>query len=99
MSKHVIKMQGFTNGTPMPHAGQYLKSFDFNANDGQGWGEFTVKARDAMIFPSQVAAFEFWRTTSDVKPVRPDGEPNRPLTCANVSIEEIPEYGQQKDDD
>jgi hypothetical protein len=85
-------MLGFTNGQPMPHAGQFLKSFDFNAYDGEGHGEFCDKGRDAMKFPSPVAALEFWRTTSDVKPLRRDGEPNRPLTAANVAILEIPDY-------
>lgn len=89
-SKHVIRMQGFANGAPCPHAGQYLKSFDFDAHDGRGHGEFCAKPRHAKIFPSAVAALEFWRTTSTVKPLREDGEPNRPLTAANVSIEEIP---------
>jgi hypothetical protein len=99
MSKHVIRMEGFINGTPMPHRGQYLKSFDFEAHDGAGEGEFVPKARDAKIFASAVDAFEFWRTVSRVKPKREDGEPNRPLTCANVAILEVPDYAQQKEED
>lgn len=91
-SRHVIRMQGFANGAPCPHAGQYLKSFDFDAHDGRGYGEFCVKPRHAKIFASAKDAFEFWRTASKVKPLREDGEPNRPLTAANVSIEEIPHW-------
>lgn len=39
-----------------------------------------------MEFADLAAALEFWRTTSVVRPRRPDGEPNRPLTCLTITF-------------
>jgi hypothetical protein len=35
-------------------------------------------------------AFEVWRSVNPGDPVRPDGQPNRPLTAFSVSIDEAP---------
>lgn len=88
--KHaVIIAQGFADGTPCPHEGQYLQSFDFEAYDGQGWGEFTADPAKAKRFSDKLAAAEFWRTISKTRPRRPDGQPNRPLTALSCEITEI----------
>ena len=89
MSQTVIIARGFANGAPCPHEGQYLLSFDFDAHDGQGWGEFTSDPAKAKRFKDKISAAEFWRTISKARPVRSDGQPNRPLTALTCEITEI----------
>jgi len=72
--------------TPELIAGQFLMSFDFDANDGKGFGEFTHCLWQAKRFTTAVSAMLFFRTRSIVRPHRPDGLPNRPLTASTVEI-------------
>ena len=71
--------------------GQYLVSFDFDAMNGTGFGIFTDKPEHAMRFKTLRDAMEFWLTASTVKPLRPDGKPNRPLTASTISVFKIEE--------
>lgn len=66
--------------------GMWLKTYDPNANDGRGHIDLTTKESEGMAFDDQVAALEFWRQQSTVRPLRPDGKPNRPLTAFNVEF-------------
>jgi hypothetical protein len=77
--------------TPPEIEDQYLVSFDFDAMLGQGYGIFTDKPEYAMRFKTLRDAMEFWRTASTVKPVRPDGRPNRPLTASTISVFKLEE--------
>jgi hypothetical protein len=88
----VIIARGFANGVPCPHAGQYLESFDFEANDGVGYGEFTTDRRRAMEFPDKVKAWEFWNTIPKCKPRRDDGRANKPLTAVSVELFESNDF-------
>jgi len=87
--RRVIKVEGFANGAKCPIVGQYLKSFDFDAHGGQGDGVFTFDKAEAMTFESTMQAWDFWRTQSKVRPLRPDGKPNRPFTASSVTIEPV----------
>lgn len=89
MTEYVIQAVAFANGTPCPHAGQYLKSFDFEFENGLGYGEFTRSRQEAMRFKTVADAMQFWRTESKIRPLRPDGEPNRPLTALTVHIDGV----------
>jgi hypothetical protein len=86
----LIQAIGFANGMPCPHAGQYLESFDHEVFNGEGYGEFTPDPAKAKRFPDFAAAVLFWRRPSKVRPRRPDGEPNRPLTALTVEIVDAP---------
>jgi hypothetical protein len=86
MAKVVIQVVEFANGTPCPVAGKFLERFDFNAAGGLGYGEFTADPAKAKIFADAGEALKFWRTQSTIKPLRSDGQPNRPLTCTTVKI-------------
>ena len=66
--------------------GQYLKSFDHDGSGGVGYGEGTFDPNEALQFDTQMDALEFWRKPSSVRPLRPDGEPNRPLTASTVEF-------------
>jgi hypothetical protein len=85
----VIRAVGFANGVPCPHEGQFLESFDHDAYDGRGYGEYTARPSKAKHFNSYGEALDFWGKRSTVKPLREDGKPNRPLTALTVVIETL----------
>jgi hypothetical protein len=89
--KYVIIALGFENGTPCPHAGEYLKSFDHEVYDGQGLGVFTKSLARAKRFDTHEDVFAFWNMQSASRPLRPDGKPNKPLTALSVKIEPVDE--------
>ena len=64
----------------------FLVSFDPDAHGGLGDGVFTSDPVKARLFPSRSAAVAEWRRTSTVRPLRDDGQPNRPLSSFTVSI-------------
>jgi hypothetical protein len=82
----LMRVLGWANGDPCPVAGQYLQSFDFEADNGRGWAEFTDDPRRAMVFQDAALAAMFWRHQSRKFPLRADGQPNRPLTATNIEI-------------
>ncbi len=86
----VIKIVGFTNRERCPIAGSYLESFDFEAEDGRGSIEVTNDISKAQKFTDAAEAMSFWRTQSKTKPIREDGDPNRPFTASHVVIENTP---------
>lgn len=86
---HVIEAVGFASGVPCPHAGMYLRAFDHEAHGGQGEGVFTNDLDQAMRFADSEAAFSFWRRVSRIRPVRPDGKPNRPLTALTIVVVDL----------
>lgn len=83
---HVIKILGWANGEACPHIGQYVGSGDHDAYDGAGYFEFTSDPDKAMKFAGAGEAMQFWAKQSTVRPVRPDGKPNKPLTAAHAEI-------------
>jgi hypothetical protein len=85
----VILAVGFANGAHCPHANQWLKTFDHDACDGQGYGTFTPDPEQAMQFDDAAAAMTFWKKQSRVRPLRQDGKPNRPLTALTVVIDTL----------
>jgi len=87
MKAYLIKAEMFANGAPCPHAGQWIETFDHDAEGGRGYGTFTSDAWKAMRFNSHAEALMFWHKQSSVRPLRADGEPNRPLTSLTCSIE------------
>ena len=86
----VIIAVAFANGQACPFAGQYLESFDFEADDGRGYGTLTPDISKAMKFPDQREAFRFWTRQPKCRPKREDGKPNRPLTSTTVEIIKCP---------
>lgn len=93
MADYVMIAIGFVDDdVPCPFIGQFLESFNFDADDGQGYGEYTPDFDKAMKFQSMSDALEFWRTPSKLKPRRWDGMPNRPLTCTHMSIRRASDF-------
>jgi hypothetical protein len=85
---YVLQIIEFANGEPCPHGGQYLKSY-MDTRNGRGFADFTKNPREAMQFATAGEAFLFWKQQSKYKPLRQDGNPNRPLTCSTVEIKEL----------
>lgn len=68
----------------------WLKSYDPDANDGQGEVNFTRDPALAMKFADTGAAMEQWMRVSKVRPTREDGKPNRPLSAFTIEVKRLP---------
>lgn len=82
-----------------PLVGQWLMSFDPDANGGLGEARFTSDLEDAMRFDDFAAAEACWRQPSvkDPRMIRErddDGvvevEPNRPLMAVSINVADLP---------
>jgi hypothetical protein len=88
-----IKVVGaqMPDGTVLvPESGRYLCQFDVAGHDGRSWIPTTDDITQAALFPTVVEALEFWRTKSLKRALRPDGQPNRPLTAYTVELVNAP---------
>lgn len=81
----VLVSEGLAIGTD-DMRGQYLREFDPDAHDGRGEAVWTDDISLAKKFDSVGSAMAAWKQQSAVRPVRPDGKPNRPLTAFTVSV-------------
>jgi hypothetical protein len=70
----------------IPEPGQYLVDADPDAHDGRGSATWTTDHHQARLFAHQMEAFNYWRAQSTVRPRRPDGQPNRPLTACSIEV-------------
>jgi hypothetical protein len=50
----------------------------------------TTDPLQAKMYADAKEATAEWRAVSHVRPVRPDGKPNRPLTAFTVEIRPLP---------
>ena len=82
MPEVVMKLQGSPFG-PTPFDGQFLKEFDHEAFDGQGEILTTKDPAEAKRFGTMADALDFYRRVPKCRPLRPDLQPNRPLTSTN----------------
>lgn len=82
---YVIQCMGLADGRPV-HIGEFLRFWDPDGNDGRGSFVWTTDASMAMQFRTTREALEEYKLTSLSVPLRPDGEPNRPMTMFSVGI-------------
>lgn len=86
----VIRCMGLVNGGGQEFAGLLLRSFDpWQGNPYAGKVQWTDQLGLAMRFETPGNALLFWQQVSTRVPVRPDGEPNRPLTAWTVLVEKL----------
>lgn len=71
---------------PGKDAALYLKSYDLDADDGRGDVTLTSDPGEALRFKDVREALEAWKAPSTVRPIRPDGRPNRPLTAWTAEL-------------
>lgn len=76
----VMKLCGDAFGRATPWDGQYLHDFDFEAAEGQGEITMTANIQRARMFADLAEAIEFRGRSPECRPLRDDGQPNRPLT-------------------
>jgi hypothetical protein len=43
-----------------------------------------------MRFETRADALRFWNRQSRIMPLRPDGQPNKPLTALTICVEPLP---------
>lgn len=85
--KWLLKALWGADGALLKITGQYLKSFDFEADGGAGFGEFTRDPLAAKHFDGLPELFEFVRTVPKCHPIRAsDGKPNRPMTAVTYDL-------------
>jgi hypothetical protein len=65
----------------------YLQGFDPNYADGRGMAYWTQTKADAVVFFDVAALFAMWQAVPTRRPLREDGQPNRPLTAFHVMPE------------
>ncbi|MFC5391206.1 hypothetical protein [Bosea vestrisii] len=82
-NEKVMRLHGFTGSAGLP---AYLFRCDFEANRGRGEVLWTVERDKAMRFDNPGAALAYWKTPSQTVPLRPDGQPNRPLSAFTIEI-------------
>jgi hypothetical protein len=91
-----IQIVGLRNGGKTAYDGQYVVEFDAS-HDGvepgtgrvmMGYLETTPDRAEATLFTAK-EALELWRSVDTRSPVRPDGQPNRPLTAFTVAMEQL----------
>jgi hypothetical protein len=88
---YVIKIEGYVSSDfECPCIGMWLESFDHDVDGMSGHGTFTFKVNNAKRFDTKAEALIFWRKQSHTRPLRPDGQPNRPLTAFTISVEPLP---------
>lgn len=72
-----------------PFIGQYLKSYNPNADHSKPLAEWTATLDEAMSFDSVADALACWKQVRTIDPIRKDGKPNRPLTAFTVEVRKI----------
>ena len=64
----------------------WLKRYDIEACVGIGYIDLTEKIDQAMTFPNPLDAYHAYNSVPKVRPRRPDGKPNKPLTSFHMEI-------------
>lgn len=91
---HVIHLIGGVDGIEdypelAVHVGGYVTRYEpFNSKKGEQWIWTDSRVEKAIHFKDAAKAHEFWTTAIGI---RPDGQPDRPLTIYHVSIEPVEE--------
>ena len=92
MTTFVITCMHDKNGNVLPQLidspdARWLKSFDPNAYDGLGLVEWTHDINEALKLADFIEAKDYYIQRSTIRPLRADGQPNRPLTGWTVTLE------------
>jgi hypothetical protein len=69
--------------------GGYVVSCDVDARGGRGAVTLSSIETDAKRFATGADALAYWKRPSTVCPVRPDGQPNRPLSAYSVELRKV----------
>ena len=75
---------------PAPGDGNYLRSYDPEANSGRGDIKLTRDPALAMQFADAGEVLRLRQAVPKCHPYRSDGMPNRPLSAYSLEIEAVP---------
>jgi hypothetical protein len=85
MDTYVLQIVGHADGSPTDAADLYVVEYD-----PDGVLELTRERDKARRFLRAGDAFDCWRAVaSPPEHVRPDGQPNRPLTAFTVKVQRV----------
>jgi hypothetical protein len=74
------------NGRPLDTDGAWLVECNVDAAGGRGTVRATHERARAKRFADAGEAMAYWKRQSKVRPLRPDGKPNRPLTAYTIEV-------------
>lgn len=77
------RADGSINELPV---GWYLAGCDADGNDGWGEATWTDNPAEALVFGTATEAQACWTEQSQLRPHRPDGQANRPLTAFSILL-------------
>jgi hypothetical protein len=83
----LMKLIERASGADSTVEGAYLRAFDPDARDGRGLVVCTLNKAKAKRFANPIEALTLYRSQSTVRPLRPDGKPNCPLTAFTVELQ------------
>lgn len=78
---------GAADLTPTPHDGRYVKEWTPHVPYGTLAIDSTDNPAQAKVWRDPFEALRERSVISSVEPLRPDKQPNRPLTAINILIE------------
>lgn len=93
----VLRCLGHAAHADVPGAGMYLKDMDFEAAHdehalpGSGRATFTTDIAEAKRFADMAEVHAFYCRQPATRPIRQDGEPNRPMTGYSWDLVTVPE--------
>lgn len=68
--------------------GMYVVDCDVDAYDGRGYVTTTDDPAEARQFADAAEAIVFYQRQSTVRPIREDGQPNRPLMVYTIEVDQ-----------
>ena len=90
MKKIYIKGWGPIGPTIKKHLGkingEYVKKYEPEAFDGYGDVVFTDRKEEALTFETFTDAYLFVGQIPNNRPVRDDGQPNRPISAFTLEV-------------
>lgn len=82
-----VKIVNAADGSETIHDGRYVVEWDSNVPYGTLSISSSISLFSARIFNDSSEALIEWNSVSNVEPLRPDGEPNKPLTAVSILVE------------
>lgn len=92
----VIQLVSLVSGDPHSLDGTYVVQYHPGPTSmphGHCLLRTTPDILKAKVYANAEAAHSEWTRVDNRRPVRPDGQPNRPMTAWNVVIQEAPPQG------
>lgn len=81
-----IGIEGSVHGNPTPYDGELLSRYEPEAHDGLGEIWSTREIADALKFADARTALDVLNKVSEIRPLREDGKPNRPIRRFTVTV-------------